>query len=245
MMCCRCYWATTDRALGLWQTLGLGLLERRVEGVRVVQAESGAPAIEVTHALTGRERWDDVRHTHTYTLLDDGTLRIANHVRLAPDFADLPRVGLVLQLAAGVEHLAWYGRGPQENYSDRKAGSTVAIHHSTVTEQYVPYIMPQEHGHKTDVRWLSLTDTQGNGLYVRGDLPFEFNALHHTDEALTIAQHTHELAPCPETILHLDHAMRGVGTGLFVDTLHPYRLDASEYTFTFYLKAVSGEAAPP
>jgi beta-galactosidase len=228
----------TDRAVALWQTLGLGQLERRLERIGVVAGDDGAQMVEIVHALTGRDRWDDVIHTHGYTLLEDGTLRIQSHVRFAADFADLPRVGLTLQLSSELEDLAWYGRGPWDNYSDRKASSMVDLYRSTVTDQYVPYIMPQEHGHKTDVRWLRLTHGDRYGLEVMSDGVFEFNALHYTDENLTTAQHTPELTPRPEVLLHLDHGMRGLGTGLGMDTLPKYRLDASEYRFTVDLKLI-------
>jgi beta-galactosidase len=227
-----------DRAAGLWRTLGLPQLQRRLEDMRVVRGANGAQAVAITHAFTGRDRWDDVQHTHAYTLLEDGALRIASQVRFAPDFADLPRVGLALRLSAELEHLTWYGRGPWDSYSDRKASSMVAVYRSTVTDQYVPYIMPQEHGHKTDVRWLRLTDQHGHGLEVTGDELFEFNALHYTDEDLAAARHTPELTPRPEVILHLDHAMRGLGTGLHMDTLPQYQLNDREYSFSFDLKLV-------
>jgi beta-galactosidase len=227
-----------ERALGLWQKLGLPELQRRLEGMRVVRGDDGAPAVEITHAFTGRDRWDDVRHAQTYALLEDGTLRIASQVRVASDFVDLPRVGLELHLSPDLEELTWYGRGPWDNYSDRQASSMVDLYASTVTDQYVPYIMPQEHGHKTDVRWLRLADQEGHGLQVTGSQPFEFNALHYADEDLAAARHTPELRPRPEVILHLDHGMRGLGTGLGADTLPRYQLDDSEYSFSFDLKLV-------
>jgi beta-galactosidase len=114
----------------------------------------------------------------------------------------------------------------------------VGRYSSTVTEQYVPYIMPQEHGHKTDVRWLRLTDAQGHGLEVSGDGLFEFNALRHSDEDLATAKHTPDLTARPEVFLSLDHGMRGLGTGLGMDTLPQYRLNAPEYRFTFDLKLI-------
>jgi beta-galactosidase len=114
----------------------------------------------------------------------------------------------------------------------------VDVYHSTVSDQYVPYIMPQEHGHKTDVRWLRLTDQAGHGLHVMADEGFEFNVLHYTDEDLATAQHTSELTPRPEVILRLDHGMRGLGTGLHVDTLTQYQLNQPDYRFTFMLHLV-------
>jgi hypothetical protein len=69
---------------------------------------------------------------------------------------DLPRVGLRFDLPAGFEELAWYGRGPAESYPDRTAGYPVGRYRSTVTDQYVPYVLPQEHGGHADTRWVVL-----------------------------------------------------------------------------------------
>jgi beta-galactosidase len=81
----------------------------------------------------------------------------------------LPKVGLQLVLAEGMETLTWYGRGPHETYPDRKTGARVGIHEGSVTDQDVPYIVPQDHGNKTDVRWAALRSAQGVGLFVSGD----------------------------------------------------------------------------
>ncbi|HEX2912151.1 MAG TPA: glycoside hydrolase family 2 TIM barrel-domain containing protein [Chloroflexia bacterium] len=228
----------SDHALPLWQKLGLDRLERRLESFKIEKDDAGAPTVVIKQAVTGRGRWEDILYTHRYSLLEDGTLAVTSRVHLAPDFADLPRVGLNLQLSAELENLSWYGAGPWENYSDRKASSMIDLYRSTVTEQYVPYIMPQENGHKTEVRWLSLSGAAGHGLMVTAEGLFEFNALHYTDEDLTAALHTPELKARPAVILNLDHGMRGLGTGLVVDTLPEYQLNSAEYAFTFYLKLV-------
>ena len=76
------------------------------------------------------------------------------------------KVGIQLQLSNEFQNLTWYGRGPFETYPDRKTGARIGIYKGTVDEQYVPYVFPQEHGNKTDVRWASLTDSEGVGLAV-------------------------------------------------------------------------------
>jgi beta-galactosidase len=221
------------QAYPLWRSVGLTQLQYRVTAVQPIVTASGEHCIEVRTCATGRERWDDVQTTHTYTLTDTGSLRISTHVVLASDLVDLPRIGLTLQLDPAFESISWYGRGPHENYSDRNASSLVGTYHSTVSDQYTPYIMPQENGHKGDVRWLSLTDNAGQTLTIRGDTLFGFNALHYRDADLEAAQFTPELHARPEIILNLDHGMRGLGTGLMVDTLPHYQLREHEYHFTF------------
>jgi beta-galactosidase len=227
-----------NRAVILWKALGLEQLHRRLVSFQVNKSEEGRPVVEIRHVFSGREQWNDVQYAHTYTMLADGSVSISNRVKLAADFGDLPRVGLNLRLNPELENLTWYGRGPLDSYSDRKAGTMVDVYSSTVTEQYVPFIMPQENGHKTDVRRLRLTGAAGQGLEVTADGLFEFNALHFTDADLTAARHTPDLKPRPEVVLNLDHGMRGLGTGLVVDTLPEYQLNSLEYSFTFNLKPV-------
>jgi beta-galactosidase len=161
---------------------------------------------------------------------------VENTVQVGEGIADLPRVGVSLTLTPGREKLDWFGRGPWENYGARKASAMVGLYRDTVTDQYVPYIMPQEHGHKTDIRWLALTDVRGRGVRVAGDPTLEFSASHFTAGDLYTARHTSDLRPRPEVILNLDAAQRGLGTGSCgPDTLPQYCLLASEYRFAYRL----------
>src|SRR5262249_57933988 len=115
------------RARGLG--LGLDRLELRLESVR---AREGG--VEVLHRASGRERFDDVRHRHRYRLLADGGVLVENEVRVGRDLRDLPRVGVVLTVAPGLDRLAWFGRGPWEDYPDRLASTVVGRYESTVAE---------------------------------------------------------------------------------------------------------------
>ena len=140
---------------------------------------------------------------------------------------------MVLKIKEGFEDLVWNGRGPWENYSDRKSSAKLGIYSGTVTEQYVPYIMPQEHGHKTDTRWFSLSGKK-NVLVVAGQPTFEFNVSHFSDGDLFKATHTIDLKPRKETIVHIDHAHRGLGTmSCGPDTLDKYKLLKNKYEFTY------------
>ncbi len=126
---------------------------------------------------------------------------------------DLPRVGIELHLHESLENLCYFGLGAEETYADRQSGAMLGIYNSTVTEQYYPYIMPQETGHHEKTRWLELTNTNGKGIRISSETPFGFNALHYTTEDLHKAMHTSDLTPRAEVILHIDAAMRGIGTG--------------------------------
>ena len=183
-------------------------------------------------------RPDDARHRQVYRLLDGG-LRVDNEVLVGPDLRDLPRVGVVLTLPAQLECVEWYGRGPWENYADRKASAVVGRFRSAVDDLYVPYILPQEHGHRSDVRRLSLTGDDGFGLAVEGLPTIGFTASRFAAGDLFAARHTTDLEPRPETYLSLDHAQRGLGTASCGPDTHPrHRLAAASYRFSYVLRVV-------
>jgi beta-galactosidase len=221
--------------LSRWLELGLDRVEQRLDSVRVRR-----DAIEVVHRASGRGEWSDAVHRHTYRLLASGALVVGNEVRLGRELRDVPRVGVVLVLAPGLEAVEWVGLGPSESYSDRRAGSIVGRFRSTVSEQYVPYILPQEHGHRSDARSLSLTDGDGFGLAVEGLPEIGFTASHFTAADLFTARHTTDLEPRPEVVLSLDQAQRGLGTASCgPDTAPRHRLTAPAYSFSFVLRPLS------
>ena len=209
--------------------------------MRLIRAK-GQSTVEIIQCASGRGQWSDFLHTQRYTLLSSGDLQVENRVRLGQDIRDLPRVGVNLMLVPGLTQLEWFGRGPWENYPDRKAAAMVGRYSSTVAEQYVPYIMPQEHGHKTDVRWLTLLNKQRQGLRVEGEPTLEFSVSHYTDADLFAAKHTTDLRPRAQVILNLDGAHRGLGTASCgPDTLADYRLLARAYQFTYRLQILGIE----
>ena len=154
------------KALGRWQEAGLDKMQLQLELLEVVKiGKSGAPiAVRTVHRASGRGEWDDFQHEQIFEIVADGSLHVANRLRLgkkAP--TDLPRFGVTLALPAGFEQVRWFGRGPWENYSDRKTSAEVGVYENTVTGLYVPYVMPQEHGNHTDTRWVEVRDTGSSG----------------------------------------------------------------------------------
>jgi beta-galactosidase len=220
--------------LARWLELGLDRIDLRLESTRITKT-----GFEVVHRASGRKNWDDAVHRHSYSLLDSGDLLVENEVRVGRELRDLPRVGVALTLRPGLEQLEWLGRGPWESYPDRLASTVVARFRSTVSDQYVPYILPQEHGHRSDARWLSLTDEAGSGLVVEGRPTIGFTASHFTTGDLYGALHTSDLEPRHEVMLSLDHAQRGLGTASCgPDTAQQYQLNAPVYRFAYVLRLV-------
>jgi beta-galactosidase len=227
-----------NKPLGRWLALGLDQLQHRCEGFAWHRNRDGSATVALLHAATGRARWRDCTHAHRYTLQPDGALVVDNEVAFgARDMTDLPRVGVRLDVRPGFEQLRYFGRGPRENYADRKASGLIGLYAGTVTAEHVPYVMPQESGHHTDVRWLELAGPRRATLRISGAPTLEFNATHFTAEDLYAAKHTTDLTPRVETIVHLDAAQRGLGTASCgPDTLAQYRLLKSRYRWRYGLK---------
>ena len=221
------------KPLGHWQRLRLDRIEHRFQGSRLLADGTR----ELSFHSSGRGDWSDFVWTLSVRHDETQAVQVGLHVLFGPEMTDLPRVGLLFELAPGYGPLRWHGRGPWENYPDRKTSAWLGVHESTIEDEYVPYIMPQEHGLKCDCRWLEL-QSAAHRLRLAADTPFAFSASRYRPEDLTRAVHTIDLTPRPTTVLCIDAAHRGVGTGSCgPDTLPAYRLNAREYTLNLTLSA--------
>jgi len=221
------------RTLTNWMEAGyaqLSLAETRTSCQ--LRRDGALITIQQRWLCPGAKRY--IAHTHRYLVKPDGTIAVENRFEADRRLPELPRIGVSLVLPSALEELAWFGRGPLENYRDRNRGAVAAVHHSTVTAQYVPYIVPQEHGNHTDVRWLGLADREGAGVRFTASGRMEASASHFTAHDLYAAKHTTDLVPRPEVHVNLDHAQRGLGTASCgPDTLPQYRLPPGRYSLDF------------
>ena len=202
-------WMSGVGARGKWLAWGLD---------RLAVVERG-PVRRSGGGVVRTVRWEAVDFTgHARTILHrqrieatEHGLRFEESVDVPVEFDDLPRVGVCFELAAGFERLTWFGPGPGDSYPDRRDMS-VGRWSTTVTDTYVEFVVPQEHGHRHDVRWFELARGRTDRLHIAADRRFGFNVGHHTAADLTAATHDVDLVARPETIVHVDVAHRGLGT---------------------------------
>jgi len=237
-----------ERRLKLeWFDVGYDRLRTRVAQVALHETGHGEARIEVESVLAADSKQPYFRVEQTFTFT--GTGRVLVRTALEPlreGLPALPRFGLELATPPGFERFAWYGRGPHDSYADRKESAFVGVYESTVDEQYVPYVFPQEHGNKADTRWAAVTDLQGRGLLALGMPSLNVSVHHFSVDDLTKAAHTFELQRRPETFVHLDLAHTGLGSNSCgPPPLAQYVLEPKPMCFAVCLQPVSVETVSP
>lgn len=226
-----------------WRRAGLDRLIHRVDRVALAKTLPQAVQVEIVSVLAPYSLAPAFACTYRYTIYGSGDVVIETHVTPLRDLPHLPRLGLQMRMPGDFDRFAWYGRGPHESYADRKESARVGLYRGTVQEQYVPYIMPQENGNKSDVRWAAVTDARGMGLLAVGMPLLNVSAHHYTTEDLTRAQHTFDLTRRNETILNLDHAQGGLGSNSCgPGPLAQHLLQAVETTFALRLRPFAENA---
>ena len=241
------FWrALTDNDMGgqfqkdnkVWKNPTLNLVTFHAEKVKKPQ-----PCVVVTAVYD----MPDVKAqlTLTYHISGDGRIKVVEQLKTDKDAKqpDMARFGMVMQLPYEMERSAYYGRGPIENYGDRKLSQRIGIYNQTADEQFYPYIRPQENGLKSDVRWWNQTTAQGKGMRIEAVEPFSVSALHYAIEDLDEPKpakgqrHSTQVPKSKYTNLCIDGAHTGVGGanswsnwGL---ALPKYRVPYQDRTFTF------------
>lgn len=146
-----------------------------------------------------------------YTVDSFGKITVKMTYDGVEGLSEMPAFGMTMKIPADYENVKWYGNGPFENHIDRKHGAKLGIFKNKVKDNMTPYLMPQESGNKTEVRWATVTDNQGFGLKISGKIPFEFGALPYTSHEIDNANHHFELPNIHNTVLTINKVQMGVG----------------------------------
>ena len=179
--------------------------------------------------------------TVRYRFTGNGQISIDTDFRPAKNLPDVPRIGYQCEIPTHAKRCEWFGRGPQENYVDRKSGTWTAIHDSTVPDMFYPYVDAQESGNRTEIRWATLTSPAGGGglrIDATGESLLEMAVYPCAAEDITLAMHPAELQTRGFFTLNIDHRQSGLGgiNSWGAIALPQYRLPANKaYRWAFML----------
>jgi beta-galactosidase len=241
-----------DKRLVVWKKAGERTIVTKAD---ISQPELGKVEVSFKYKVMGLAQDKIADFSTIYTIFGTSDVIVKNRfVKAAGKTPEIARMGMQFQLPGDFSDLKWLGRGPHENYSDRWTSADVGLYESTVDDQYVPYIRPQENGYKTDTRWLTLTDDSGSGILVTGYPVFCFGALHniHDDfespgklsryrrDAKSANTHTIDVKARDLVNLNIDLNQMGVGGddswGALTHT--QYLLLSNNYEYSFRIRPI-------
>jgi beta-galactosidase len=174
----------------------------------------------------------EVKQIQTLTSVEGG-FSISEKIIIPKVLTDLPRIGITFELDNSLENYTYFGSGPAETYPDR-ALSPITLSMSTVQDQYIPYVVPQESGGHHGVRWFELSDNRSKKFRIELDKPRQVSVLPYTREELTKKSHDVELSKSGTTVVTIDAIHRGIGTASCgPDTLDKYLIRPGTYNFTW------------
>lgn len=232
------YGAGLQNKYAVWKNPEIKLVSMKHESVNdmiVVSAEYDIASVSAKLYLT-------------YTINNQGAVKVTQKMVAdkSAKVSDMFRFGMQMPMPESFENIVYYGRGPVENYIDRNHSTDIGIYSQTVTEQFYPYIRPQENGTKTDIRWWKLFNEEGKGLMFVAEKPFSASALHYTMESLDDGseknqRHSNEVVPSKLTNLLIDKVQQGLAC---VDSWGAiprpeYRIPYDDYEFTFIMTPIS------
>ena len=222
--------------LSLWSAAGYNNIHK----YKGIEINNKSISVKYETKLRGIEAKVEI----VYSVNSDGTLNVdIKYEALSDDLPEMMRFGMIMTLPGRVNDFTWYGRGPHENYVDRNQDAFMGIWSGKVEDQSFAYYRPQETGNKTDVRWLTLKDSNGYGIKITGDQPLSIAAIKYKPEDLDPGktkkqQHWSDVIARNETVLYVDLFQRGVGglNSWGAKPLDKYRFTEKEYRYGFTIK---------
>lgn len=175
----------------------------------------------------------------TYCFFPSGIIEVAYDLNVKPGLPNIPKVGMQMGINRSYENINWFGRGPFENYIDKKYAADVGLYNLPINEFMENYVVPQENGNRTDVRWMFLADKQKEGLLIVADSLLSMSAWPYTGENIQNAKHTNKLKDAGFITLNIDLIQMGVGGNdswsEVAAPLEKYQIPAKNYQYSFYI----------
>lgn len=230
------------------RTLGLDSVINQVEKVEVRKSNNQSISIlvkSITKSSLPNERGFNTyyltsfQRNEEWTIGTDGTIDYTLEIipqGMMPEM--FQKVGLQFEMPKSYSNVEWLGRGPFETYPDRKTGAKFGRYQSNADEMFEPYIMPQDYGNRTDIKWLKIRDSQGEGFEIKGNEPLNFSLHKYSTDNLSRAYYTYQLSETENNFLNVDFEVSGVGATA-VRQLQQYRVVPQRKTYALKITPFS------
>lgn len=194
-------------------------------------------SFEVEKRTLGDEDFKFITN-QVYTVYPDGSIELQSAISSSSANTILPRIGYALELPSAMKYFSYYGRGPINNYNDRKTGQNIELHSSPIDQSYIMLTKPQSMGNREEVRWCSLGDGNGHDVYFIADSTMSVSALPWSQQELTLAAHPYQLPKSSGVHLHLDAKVTGLGGASCGQggPLAPDRAMSNNHNFGFIIR---------
>ncbi len=244
--CFTLYRAPTDNdrnIRGRWNGQLMQLSEQRPYSCRVMDISDRYVTLLASYSLAAPSYMPFVKYSVLWAIYGSGEIGVSVTADVRPGAGSLPRFGLEFSMPAGFEYMRYQGYGPGASYSDMHNYCRRGIYISTVTDEFTPYIFPQETGNHYGTEWAVVHDAEGKGLMFKGMPEFEFSALHYTASDLDKAAMARDLKPRKETVVRLDYKQAGIGSNSCgPELLSKYALNDSQFCYSFTIKPLQVES---
>jgi beta-galactosidase len=219
-----------------WEKAGLHQIEHHLTGIELTEQQEQAVEIKATFDLKNEKGELLFNASLLYSVYGDGSLAIQASAEPSGIVETVAKVGLQMTLPELLDNATWYGAGPHETYPDRKASGKIDIYSKSVDELWENYIVPEENGNRSQVRWVNISDGHRFGLHISCDTLFNFSAYRYTDQNITGAKHTYELQKSDSITFNIDYLQNGLGTASCGPGYRPeYLLKARPINFKVWL----------
>lgn len=221
-----------------WMDAGLDKQEITVEDVK--SKMNGSDELEILVSKTSQSPGKECgfRITETYRIFSAGQIELASEIVPFGNLPyTLPRIGYEIQIPEVYQRFSWYGKGPQYSYSDMQGGTRFGQYSGSVDDQFFNFEVPQENGNKSSVRWLSVTNSSGQGIRISGLQPLNTSIRKFSLMNLSTACHPFDLIKLPYSILNVDYRQGPLGNeSCGTAPMQQYCVKPEKYSFSFTIK---------
>jgi len=219
-----------------WYSIGLDKMKSKLESFRVEKKAENVIVSILETALFGNSGREGFENEMIYTISPDGEISLQHTINPKGKMPmSLPRIGTKWVFDNQMQNVEWFGRGPQENYPDRKTGYRIGRYKTTVDEMFMPYLIPQDCGLRTDNKWVTLSNKDGIGIEFSADKSFNFNCYNYSTENLSKAKYTYDLIKSDGVTFNFDYQTTGVGCTA-IGVLNKYQTIPQFIQFTSSIK---------